>query len=150
MRITNRRERKGAAAVEFAFVLLPVMGIVVGTIESGRLMSVQEMMVNAVREGARLSALGGSTMGTSTSSGAYEVNNRVREYLNAAGIPTTSATITVTDLDQPAITDLPQASPGDRIQVSVSLPYSSVAWGTSWFFSNATLSATSVMRKEAP
>ncbi len=145
----RHRRRRGAATVELAVSLIPLMTIVLGIVESGRLMSAQEIASNAVREGARLSTLGGSTIGSSNASGAYEVNYRVRSYLNAASISTSSATITVTDLDQPGITDLPQASTGDRIQVQVSIPYSSIALVPPWFFGNATIVATSVMRKEA-
>jgi Flp pilus assembly protein TadG len=152
MKFWNKRHgrRRGTAAVELAVSLIPLMMIVMGIIESGRLMSVQEIASNAVREGARLSTLGGSTIGSNNTSGAYEVDYRVRSYLNGAGVSTGSATITVTDLDQTGITDLPQASPGDRIQVTVSMPYSSIALSPPWFFGNATIVATGVMRKEAP
>ena len=59
-------------------------------------MMVQEQIVNAAREGARLAALGGSTMGSSSSTGANEVNYRVRQYLTAAQI-TSGVTITISD-----------------------------------------------------
>jgi Flp pilus assembly protein TadG len=137
-------------SVELAVCVIPLMMLIMGIIECGRLMSVEEIAANATREGARLSALSGSTMGTSTSTGPYEVNYRVLSYLTAAGIPTGSATVTVSDLDNPTITELTQASVGDRIQVSLSMPYSSVALFTPWFFGGATVSATSVMRKESP
>jgi Flp pilus assembly protein TadG len=128
---------------------MPLMIIVMGIFEGGRLMMVNEQIVNAAREGARLAALGGSTMGSSTSSGQYEVNGRVRQYLDAAQI-TTGVTITITDLDNPGITDLPQSSAGDRIQVAVSVPFKNVAWCPPWFFGGATLSTACIARKEAP
>ena len=130
MRVIGLRRRTGAAAVEFAVVLLPLMTIVMGIIECGRLMSAEEILINASREGARLAVLGGSTMGTSTSTGQYEVNYRVRQYLDGAAVSSAAATITITDLDNKGITDLPQANPGDRIQVLVSIPFTSVAWST--------------------
>jgi len=133
-----------------AITMIPLSMVVMGIIECGRLMTVQEIAVNATREGARLAALSGSTVGTSTSSGATEVNYRVRSYLTAAGIPTAAATVTITDLDQPSITDLTAASAGDRIQVGVSIPFSSVALTSPWFFGNVSIQSTSVMRKEGP
>lgn len=142
--------RRGTAAVELAVSLIPLMTIVMGVIESGRMMAVQEIAANAVREGARLSSLGGSAAGTSVTTGSNEVNYRVRSYLSSAGVSTASATVTVTDLDQPTVTDLTLTSPGDRIQVGVSLPFSSVALCPPWFFGSATVTATSVMRKESP
>ncbi len=150
MSVNKGRRRRGAAAVEFAVVLLPMMTIVMGIIECGRLMSAEAILVNAAREGARLAVMSGSTEGTSTSTGANEVNYRVRQFLDAAAVPSGAATIAISDLDQPSITDLTSASPGDRIQVSVSIPFSSVAWSTPWFFGHSTLSVNSIMRKEAP
>jgi Flp pilus assembly protein TadG len=150
MKRRRQRQRRGAAAVELAVCLIPLMTIVMGIIECGRLMMVQEIANNATREGARLSSLSGATMGTSTSTSSSDVNYRVRSYLTGAGLSTGSATITISDLDQTTITDLPQANVGDRIQVQSSMPYSSVALCPPWFFGNATITATSIMRKEAP
>src|SRR3954454_15574785 len=104
MRVKKLRPRKGTAAVELAVSIMPLMIIVMGIFEGGRLMMVQEQIVNAGREGARLAALGGSTIGTTTSNGATEVNYRVRQYLSAAQI-TSGVTITISDLDNPGIAD---------------------------------------------
>ena len=149
MRVHRARPRRGTAAVELAVSIMPLMIIVMGVFEGGRLMMVEEQIVNAAREGARLAVLGGSTMGSSSGTGATEVNYRVRQYLAAAQI-TNGVTITITDLDDPAITDLPQAAAGDRIQVGVAVPFKNVAWCPPWFFGNATLSSVCIMRKEAP
>src|SRR3954453_1092179 len=143
MRINKDRRRKGTAAVELAVSVMPLMIIVMGIFEGGRLMMVQEQIVNAAREGARLAALGGPTMGSSTSTGANEVNYRVRQYLAAAQI-TSGVTITISDLDSPGITDLSQAGAGDRIQVAVSVPFKNVAWCPPWFFGGATLSTACI------
>src|SRR5436309_2178947 len=91
MKTGRSNRRLGAAAVELAVALPPLMAILMGVLEGGRLMSAEEIVVNAAREGARLAALGGSTMGTSTSTGATEVNYCVRQYLSSGGISTTSA-----------------------------------------------------------
>jgi Flp pilus assembly protein TadG len=150
IRAIKSRKRRGAAAVEFAVVLIPLMTIIMGIIESGRLTSVETIIANAAREGARLGVMSGSTIGTSTSTGSSEVNYRVREYLDAAAVPSSAATITVTDLDQPSISDLTQANAGDRIQVTVSIPFKAVAWCSPWFFGSATPTMSCTMRKEAP
>jgi hypothetical protein len=126
------------------------MTIVMGIIECGRLMMVEEVTVNATREGARLSTLSGATIGSSSSTGSSEVTYRVLSFLTAANIPTSSVTVTVTDLDNSGISDLTSASTGDRIQVQTSMPYTSVALFPPWFFGNATISSTSIMMKEAP
>jgi Flp pilus assembly protein TadG len=150
MKRAKSRRRKGTAAVELAFCMVPLMTIVMGIIECGRLMMVEEVTQNATREGARLSSLSGAVIGSSTTTGSNEVDYRVLSYLAGAGVPTGSVTITVTDLDQPGLTDLTLANVGDRIQVQASMPFISVALCTPWFFGNATITATSVMMKEAP
>jgi Flp pilus assembly protein TadG len=150
MKRPRARRRKGTAAAELAVCLIPLMTIVMGIIECGRLMMVEEVTINASREGARLASLSGATIGSMSSTGSTEVDYRVLSYLTAAGVPTSSVTITVTDLDQPSLTDLTQANPGDRIQVQASMPFTSVALCTPWFFGHATITGTSTMMKEAP
>jgi Flp pilus assembly protein TadG len=135
--------------VECALILPFLMLVVLGIIECGQVMTAQEVITNSAREGARLASLGGSTIGTSTSTGANEVNYRVRGYLDSGGVASSAATISVTDLDG-AVSDLPQSNTGDRIQVSVSVPFNRIAWSTPWFFGGATLSNSSIMRKESP
>lgn len=54
----DRRDRdRGAAAVEFALVLLPLVLVVFGIIEFGRAYNAQVTLQHAVREGARYYAL---------------------------------------------------------------------------------------------
>ena len=145
----RRARRRGVAAVECALMLPLVMTIVMGVIESGRMTLAQGVIANASREGARLAVLGGTTIGTDTSTGSNEVKYLVRTYLDGGSVASSAATITVTDLDYNGMTDLPQSAVGDRIQISVSVPFSSIAWCTPWFFGTSTLKQISIMRKEA-
>ena len=46
--------QKGAALVEFAFILIPLLILTFGLIEFGFLMYNQQVLTNATREGARL------------------------------------------------------------------------------------------------
>ena len=82
-----RRNRQGAAVVEFAIVAPVFFLLVFGMIEYGRMVMVQQVITNASREGARVGVLDGST----TSSVTTAVNN----YLTAAKISTASTTTTV-------------------------------------------------------
>lgn len=52
----GRRRRRGANAVEFAMIALPLTMIVLGTMEYGWLLFNQIMLDSAAREGARVSA----------------------------------------------------------------------------------------------
>ena len=54
---TKRTDRRGAAAVEFALVAIPLCLFVFGILEFGRLILVQHSLTAATREGARLAAL---------------------------------------------------------------------------------------------
>ncbi|HEV3005564.1 MAG TPA: TadE/TadG family type IV pilus assembly protein [Pirellulales bacterium] len=137
MRYTLRRKRdsrRGAALVEFALVVPVLLLFLVGMIEVGRAIMVQQLITNASREGARVA---GYESTTQTSS----VTSAVNTYLSNVNI--NGATTTVSP-DPPT-----GASDGQQVSVSVSVPYKTVSWVPSPFFlGGSTLKATSVMRRE--
>src|SRR4051812_32431722 len=101
-------DRKGAACVEFAIVIsLVFVPILIGMIEVGRAIQVQQVITNASREGARVAVLPGTTEGY--------IRSTVDNYLTAAKVPTSAATVTRTQ-------------DGDAITVNVELPYAAVSW----------------------
>ena len=57
----SQRVRPGAAAVEFALVAPLLVMLVLGMIEFGRMMMVEQILTNAAREGARKAVLPGVT-----------------------------------------------------------------------------------------
>ena len=71
-----RRNRRAAAAVEFAIVAPVFFLLVFGMIEYGRMVMVQQVITNASREGARAAVLDGATTGS--------VTTTVNAYLTAA------------------------------------------------------------------
>ena len=50
----KRRTRSGIAAVEMAAVLPAVLILLMGILEVGRLIEMQQVLTNATREGARV------------------------------------------------------------------------------------------------
>ena len=60
MRVGQRDDERGASAVEFALVLLPLLLIVFGIIDYGRAFYVQVSLESATREIARQRAVDGS------------------------------------------------------------------------------------------
>lgn len=125
--------RRGASAVEFAIVAPVFMLIVLGIVEFGRMVMVQQVITNAAREGARISVLDSATTG--------RVTARVNDYLAAASLP--NATVTVSPS--------PPTSAGfdEPVSVEVRIPFSAVSPLTRPFLSNGVvLSAESVMRRE--
>ena len=128
-----RRQRRGAAAVEFAVVAPVFVLLVFGMIEFGRMVMVQQMLTNAAREGARLGVIEGNT--------ATDVETRVDNYLAAANI--TGATVTVTTLPASG------SDTGDRISVTVSIPFGQVSWlPTPMYLGGESLASTAIMRAE--
>ena len=127
------RKRRGAAIVEFAVVAPVFFLLVFGTIEFGRLVMVQQVLVNAAREGARVAILSGSTTS--------KVTTAVDNYLSAAGISGATASVSP---DPPS-----GATYGSSVTVTVSVPFSDVCWTLKpLFLSSTTQQAQCVMRTE--
>ena len=119
--------------MEFAVVAPVFILLVFGMIEFGRMVMVQQMLTNAAREGARLGIIEGNDT--------TAVQTRVNDYLAAAKI--SGATVTVATLE-PTGTDT-----GDRVSVTVSIPFGQVSWlPTHMYLNGRTLSSTAIMRSE--
>lgn len=134
-----RKKRRGTSAVEFAFVAPWFFMLVLGMVEFGRAVMVQQIITNASREGARVAVLDGTTTA--------EVTTKVDDYLTSAGIE--GADITVNP--NPPNT----AEYGDPVTVEVSIGFGEVSWvplpkipWTNINLKTKTLSATTVMRRE--
>jgi Flp pilus assembly protein TadG len=138
IRQRRRNDRRGTSAVEFAFIAPVFFMLVIGMIEFGRAMMVQQALTNAARQGARLATLD-STNNSSNPTPASLVTTEVNQALSAASISGAATAIS------PAL----PAAAGQDISVTVSVPYTSVTWVPSpWFLGNATLTANCVMRRE--
>lgn len=128
-----RKNRRGAAVVEFAVVAPVFFLLIFGMIEYGRMVMVQQVLTNASREGARVGILDGSS--------GSDVDTTVNGYLTSSSI--SGATITV-DPSDPST-----AGAGDPVTVTVSVPFSQVSWlPAPMFLGGQTLTATTVMRRE--
>ncbi len=128
----RRRSRCGAAAVEFALVAPIFFMLVIGMIEVGRAIMVQQMLINASRVGARSAVM--------LSSSEEAVVSAVNDYVTGVGV--TGVTTTVSP--DPAV-----AEAGEAVTVGTSVDFANVSWlPTPWFMGGKTLTASSVMRKE--
>ncbi len=132
-----RKNRKGAAAVEFALIAPVFFLLVFGMIEFGRMIMVQQIVTNASREGARMAVLDGATTG-----GHDGVNTRVTDYLQEAGIKGASVTVNPDPPDS--------AGWGDPVTVTVRIPFSQVTWLPTPMFvgRDMQLSSSTTMRRE--
>jgi hypothetical protein len=128
-----RRNRRGAAAVEFAVIAPLFFLLVFGMIEYGRMVMVQQVITNASREGARRAVLDGATEA--------KIKEVVDEYLASGSIQ--GATVAVTP-NPPT-----NAGPGEPVTVTVSVPFNEVSWLPSpMYLGGKTLNANTVMRRE--
>jgi Flp pilus assembly protein TadG len=124
--------RRGAVAVEAAFVLPLLLLLMFGVWEVGRLVQVNQLLTNAAREGARVAA-GGYINGTGVTVSA--VQQAVRDYMTASGLPTAAvsgAQISVTNLSANNWTHPVDAIPLDQFRVTVTIPsgaaFDSLRW----------------------
>ncbi|MEN6493341.1 MAG: TadE family protein [Thermoguttaceae bacterium] len=128
-----RKNRQGVAAVEFAVVAPLFFLLIMGMIEFGRMIMVQQVITNGSREGARLAVLDGVTT--------TEVTSTVDNYLRNAAV--NGATVRVVP-DPPS-----SAGYGEPVTVTVSVPFNQVSWLPSpMFLGGNTLNASTVMRRE--
>jgi Flp pilus assembly protein TadG len=135
---TCRRNRQGAAAVEFAVVAPVFFLMIFGMIEIGRAVMVQQIITNASREGARIAVLDSTTPTHDT------VVNSVKSYLQNGGVSGSAATVTISP-NEPT-----SAGYGQPVTVTVQIPFSSVSWLPTPIFLGSTskLTASTVMRRE--
>jgi Flp pilus assembly protein TadG len=128
----RRRSRRGAAVTEFAVVAPVFFLMVIGFLEFGRALMVQQVLINASRVGARQAITTSATTG--------EVEEVVQDYAAGVAVPGVSVVVS----PDPAAAD-----PGDAITVTTSVAFSDVSWMASpWFLGDTTLTASSQMRKE--
>lgn len=127
-------KRRGAAVTEFAVVAPVFFLMIIGFIEFGRALMVQQVLVNAARVGAREAIL---ASGQAT---VQSVTDAIADYTE--GITVHPVTVDVSP--NPAT-----AKAGDMITVTASVNFIDVSWlPAPWFLGDALLSSSSTMRKE--
>ena len=142
----GRPDRRGAALVEAAVVLPIFFLVILAIVEFGRAMMVGQLVTNAAREGARRAVVYGSTEA--------EVREHVTTFLsNTARVAPASV---VTDLavapgprrGGASPSGLGDAEPGDRVTVSVTVPWGQAGWGTLRWLGGKHFRGSATMRKE--
>lgn len=107
--------------------------MVLGMIEFGRMIMVQQVITNASREGARMAVLDGATTAG--------VRTAVQNYLQGASVRGASVTV---NPDPPT-----SAGYGAPVTVTVSVNFNQVSWLPSpMFLGGQALRATTAMRRE--
>ena len=114
----RKNRRWGAAAVETALVMLPMVMFLCGVFEYGRLLMVWNIANNAAREGCRY-ALANNT----TSTIVADTQTLVTTKMAGQTAAFTGFTITVSGTHLGASTAVTNLLPGDMVSVSVTGKY---------------------------
>jgi Flp pilus assembly protein TadG len=136
---------EAAQLVEFALVLPMLLLVVLGIAEFGFIFQRYEVVTNAAREGARMAVLPGYT--------SADVTARVRVYVTAGRVPTTTTNpaVAVTDVTIAVGAGLPPIN-AKRVTVTYTHSYSFLPRIAGWFgatYTTLPLQAVAEMRNEA-
>ena len=120
----HRSRRKGAATVETAVILIPLVMIMFGVFEYGRLLMAWNLLDNSAREGCRF-ALANNTNYSSASLFETAVTNTVTSYMGGQNTKAYSGfTVAVSGTHNgTAVSDPTTLVPGDMITVTVTGTY---------------------------
>ncbi|HBN08280.1 MAG TPA: hypothetical protein DD435_06440 [Cyanobacteria bacterium UBA8530] len=99
-----RQKESGQAMVETALVVPILIALMMGTFSLGQVFSAKLVLINAVREGARVGSLGRPS---------FTIQDTVHRYLASAGIASESVAVLISGA---------QAKSGDSISVKVTYP----------------------------
>ena len=171
----SKHSRRGIAATEMALMAPLILTLLMGLWEVGRYMSIQNLADNAAREAGRLGASGGFfsssnftaapvphtalVLAPPSTNTACELQKKVLLSLQSSGVPTTGATVTITNVTQgwaytytaaavisgSGYDPTAAASQLDQLTVTVTVPYANVAWSPLSYFigQSSTITATS-------
>lgn len=142
--VTGRQVRRGAALVEVAACFPVFLLILLGIIEFGRAMSINQLLNSSARVGCRTAILDGSSNAGVTSTVKSHVSNTV-------GCNQSDVSVTVSCKDGATgatIADVSSANSGDVITVSVSLPFSKVSWAVSNYLVDRSVNGLCSMQHE--
>jgi Flp pilus assembly protein TadG len=105
--------------VELAVCLPFLVVVLLGIWEVGRMVSAQQIVANAAREGGREVAAGQTTAAT--------IKQYVATYCNMNGLTgVTSSMVTLTNVTNPSNTDPTNCNQMDQWTVTVTVPYSTI------------------------
>lgn len=137
------QKKEGAAAVEAAIVLSLITVLALGVIEYGRALTVNQIITNAAREGARYAAKPNATTAT--------FNNILDLYMSSNGFSSSEYTKQVTVRVNNNVVSgatVSTAPKNSEITVRVSVVNSDAGWISSLISSSRTFAAEVDIRRE--
>ena len=126
----SKQQRRGAVAVEFAFVAPMLLAIVLGLIELTRVYDAQYLLQTAAREGARFAAMDRDGMLAAGETANSKITADIKSFLGSSGVPQDIIDVKIVDHDDPTKTfnlDDP-ANDLKLFDVAITIPFSSVSY----------------------
>ena len=136
--LSHRAARRGATAVEFAFVAPVFFVMVLGIVEVGRACMVTELLTEAARRACRQGVIEGT--------GSGNIQAAATNYLTSVGVNGETANVFVNDTPAGS-TNVAGMPAYTEITVVVTVPISNVTWTPLWFVTG-NLSGQYTMRRE--
>ena len=141
----KKSNERGASAVEFALLLLPLVLIIFGIIEFGFILYNQQVITNASREGARAGIVYDSTS-TPQRPSSLTVKNVVTNFIGSRLITFGTGSLDV-NVSYNGASNTSCNATGGNLQISVSYPYKFLVLD-SFGFNGPNLTASTTMRCE--
>jgi Flp pilus assembly protein TadG len=122
--------RRGAVAVEFAFVAPVLVAILFGLVELSRVFETQNLLEISAREGARLASMDREGLLSEGETTNQRVSRDVKNFLASNGLDADGVQVSVKDAENPeADFDLDDPANDLRLfEVHVSIDYSDVSY----------------------
>jgi Flp pilus assembly protein TadG len=141
-RTSHVPHRTGSAMVEVAVCFPVFLMILMGMIEFGRAMSINQLLNSSSRIGCRSAILDGSTN--------TAVTAIVKEHVaSTIGCQQSSVNVTiVVKRGTTTVASLDAAKSGDVIEIDTSVPFSAVSWAVSNYLSSASVRGECAMVRE--
>ena len=130
MQKKQQQQRRGAVAVEFAFMAPMLLAIVLGLIELTRIYDTQFLLQTAAREGARFASMDREGMLGNGETSNSKITDDVKTFLASAGVPQGNVQVNIVDHDDPTQTfDLDDPANDLKLfEVEITVPFSSVSY----------------------
>lgn len=143
-RIQKHPRQLGSATVELAVCFPIFMLILLGIVEFGRAMSINQMLNSAARLGCRVAILDGSS--------STNVTSVVKQHVvSTLGCQSSSVNVAITATsgqNGATLSDVSKASTGDLIKVDVFVPFKDVSWGVKRWMGTANVRGECSMQHE--
>jgi Flp pilus assembly protein TadG len=121
LRYKTKGQRHGTAAVELAVCAPLLLVLLTGVWEVGRMVTAQQIIANAAREGGREVAAGQQSAAT--------IQQYVVNYCNINGLNNvTTSMVTITNVTNSSRSDPRTATQLDQFHIAVTVPYTTISW----------------------